>query len=74
VKPVSAGQCLRHAQFGLGIAVDSNQERTTIDFYEHGRKLFVTGMLAAELVADAPGKPPKPKAPRSPKPKAAGPR
>jgi hypothetical protein len=72
VRPVSAGQCLRHAQFGLGVAVDSNQERTTIDFYEHGRKLFVTGMLAAELVADAPAKPPKPKAPRSPKPKAAG--
>lgn len=70
MRPVSAGQCLRHAQFGLGIAVESNQERTTIDFYEHGRKVFVTGMLAAELVAEAPAKAPKAKAPRSPNPKA----
>lgn len=62
MKPVRAGQCLRHEMFGIGIAASSNEERTTIDFYEHGRKTFVTGMMAAELVAEAPPKPPKPKA------------
>lgn len=61
MKPVRAGQCLRHEMFGIGIAASSNEERTTIDFYEHGRKTFVTGMMAAELVAEAPPKPPKPK-------------
>ena len=68
VKAVRAGQCLRHDLFGIGIAVASNEDRTTIDFYDHGRKTFVTGILAAELVAEAPAKPPKPK---TPKPKAA---
>ncbi len=61
MKPVRQGQCLRHDLFGIGIAASSNEERTTIDFYEHGRKTFVTGILAAELVADAPPKPPKPR-------------
>ena len=66
MKPVRTGQCLRHDLFGIGIAVASNEERTTIDFYEHGRKTFVTSMLVAELMAEAPPKPLKPKAP-SPK-------
>ena len=68
MKPVRVGQCLRHDLFGIGITVASNEERTTIDFHEHGRKTFVTGMLVAELVAEAP---PKPKPPKPPKPSAA---
>lgn len=73
VKPVRAGQCLRHDLFGIGIAAASNEERTTIDFYDYGRKTFVTGMLVAALVAEAPPKPPKPKPPKPkpPTPKAA---
>ena len=67
MKAVRVGQCLRHDLFGIGIAVASNEARTTIDFYEHGRKTFVTSMLVAELVAEAPQKPPK-----APSPKASG--
>lgn len=51
------GQCVKHALFGIGVATGSNEERTTIDFYEHGRKLFVTHLLEAELVAEAPPRP-----------------
>jgi hypothetical protein len=61
------GQCLRHALYGIGIATTSNEERTTIDFYEHGRKIFVTRLLEAELVAEAPPRAGKPRAPRATK-------
>ena len=61
MKVMREGQCLRHALYGIGIATASNEERTTIDFYEHGRKTFVTHLLEAELVAEAPPKPAKPR-------------
>jgi hypothetical protein len=48
-KPLAAGQWLRHQQFGLGVTVRSDDQRTTIDFDDHGRKVFVTGMLVVEL-------------------------
>jgi hypothetical protein len=57
VKVLKQGQCVRHERFGFGIAAGSNEERTTIDFYEHGSKTFVTQMLEAELVAEAPPRP-----------------
>jgi hypothetical protein len=57
MKVLPAGQCVKHALFGIGVATGSNEERTTIDFYEHGRKIFVTHMLEAELVAEAPPRP-----------------
>jgi hypothetical protein len=56
------GQCLRHDVYGIGIAKTSSEERTTIDFYEHGTKTFVTEMLQAELLPEAPPRPGKPKA------------
>ena len=59
MKVLREGQCLRHAEFGIGVTVTSNEERTTIDFYEHGKKIFVTHMLQAELVAEAPPRPKK---------------
>lgn len=59
MKVMREGQCLRHTLYGIGIATNSNEERTTIDFYEHGRKTFVTHLLEAELVADAPPRPGK---------------
>jgi len=71
VKPVRDGQCLRHDLYGIGIATVSNEERTTIDFYDHGRKVFVTALLQAELVAEAPARAPKPKAPKNGKTKSA---
>ena len=65
-QPLSTGQCLQHARFGIGIATKSNESRTTIDFYEHGTKTFVTDMLEVELLKDAPPRPKaeKAKAPR----------
>jgi len=64
MKAMRERQCLKHAQYGIGIVTASNEERTTIDFYEHGRKIFVTHLLEADLVAEAP--------PRAAKPRAAG--
>jgi hypothetical protein len=61
MKVLREGQCLRHDLYGIGIATGSNEERTTIDFYEHGRRTFVTHMLQAELVPEAPPRPPRPR-------------
>jgi hypothetical protein len=61
MKVLREGQCVEHAQYGIGIATESNEERTTIEFYEHGRKKFVTSMLQAALVDEAPRRPPKPR-------------
>jgi hypothetical protein len=66
MKVVREGQCLKHALYGIGIATASTEERTTIDFYEHGRKTFVTELLEAELVSEAPARAPKPRAARKP--------
>ena len=63
-KPLGTGQCLQHARFGIGIATQSDESRTTIDFYEHGVKKFITSMLEVELISTAP---PRPGAPAKPK-------
>jgi hypothetical protein len=62
VKVLRIGQCVEHARYGVGIATESNDERTTIDFYEHGPKKFVTEMLEAQVLAEAPPRPRKPRA------------
>jgi len=62
VKVLRIGQCVEHARYGVGIATESNDDRTTIDFYEHGPKKFVTGMLEAQVLAEAPPRPRKPRA------------
>ena len=38
------GQSIRHEQYGMGIVTESNHERTTIDFDDHGVKKFVTSI------------------------------
>lgn len=53
-KPLREGQPLQHQRFGVGIATHSTDTRTTIDFYEHGVKTFVTSMLEVELLPSAP--------------------
>ena len=53
------GQAVKHGQYGLGIVTESNSERTTIDFDDHGMKKFVTSIWSAELIGEAPGKPVK---------------
>ncbi len=48
------GQTIRHTQYGVGIVTESNTDRTTIDFDDHGVKKFVTSMWSAELIGDPP--------------------
>ena len=48
------GQTIRHDQYGLGTVTESNVERTTIDFDNHGVKKFVTSIWSAELVGEPP--------------------
>lgn len=51
-------QCVKHGRYGIGFVAESNSERTTIDFDEHGTKKFVTSMMVVELLAgEAPAKP-----------------
>ena len=51
-------QYLKHAQYGLGVVVESNAERTTIEFDDHGTKKFVTSLMVVELLSgEAPNKP-----------------
>jgi len=54
LKVLPAGQCLRHDTYGVGITKSSDAAKTVIDFYEHGQKIFVTGLLSAELLDEAP--------------------
>lgn len=47
------GQTIRHEQYGIGVVTESNTERTTIDFDNHGVKKFVTSIWTAEVIGDA---------------------
>lgn len=51
---LSEGQTIRHGQYGLGTVTESNNERTTIDFDDHGMKKFVTSIWVAELIGEPP--------------------
>ncbi len=51
------GQCIKHELYGFGVVTESDAERTTIEFDEHGKKKFVTSLMTAEVVGDAPAKP-----------------
>ncbi len=62
MKVLRVGQCVEHARYGVGVATESNEERTTIDFYEHGPKKSGTRMLEAQILAEAPPRPRKPRA------------
>jgi hypothetical protein len=50
VQILQEGQTVRHEQYGIGTVTESNVERTTIDFDNHGVKKFVTSIWTAELV------------------------
>jgi hypothetical protein len=50
------GQYVRHLQYGCGVIVKRDSERTTIDFDEYGLKIFVTNLMTIE---PAEGVPPK---------------
>ena len=51
---LSEGQTIKHEQYGIGIVTESNTERTTIDFDDHGLKKFVTSIWSAELIGEPP--------------------
>ena len=50
------GKYIKHSQYGCGVIVKSDAERTTIDFDAHGLKIFVTSLMTIE---PAEGVPPK---------------
>ncbi len=51
---LSEGQTIRHTQYGLGTITESNNERTSVDFDDHGMKKFVTSIWNAELIGEPP--------------------
>ena len=53
------GQTIRHELYGVGTVMESNNDRTTIDFDNHGTKKFVTSIWTAELIGDVPADRPK---------------
>lgn len=53
---LETGQYIKHVQYGCGVIVKQDSERTTIDFDTHGMKLFVTSLMSVE---PAEGVPPK---------------
>lgn len=55
------GQTVKHEQYGLGVVTASDPERTSIEFEDYGPKLFVTSLMSAELIGEAPANPVKPK-------------
>ena len=57
MKALREGLYVKHEQYGLGVILESDSERTSIDFDDHGKKKFVTSMMMVETVADAPVKP-----------------
>lgn len=61
VQVMQEGQTIKHQVYGLGIVTSSDQERTAVDFDDHGAKLFVTSIMTAELIGEAPAVPPKTK-------------
>lgn len=61
MQALQEGQTIKHEIYGLGVVTSSDQDRTAVDFDDHGPKLFVTSMMTAELIGEAPATPPKTK-------------
>jgi hypothetical protein len=53
---LETGQYIKHFQYGCGVIVKRDLDRTTIDFDTHGVKIFVTSLMTIE---PAEGVPPK---------------
>ena len=52
MESMESGQQIKHELYGLGIVTESDNERTTVDFQEHGMKKFVTSLMQAELIGE----------------------
>jgi arginine/ornithine N-succinyltransferase beta subunit len=61
VQVLDAGQTVRHGQYGVGTVTESDSERTTVEFDDHGMKKFVTSIWSAEVVGEIAGRPSKAK-------------
>jgi hypothetical protein len=61
VQVLIEGQAIKHELYGMGVVMESNSERTTIDFEDYGSKKFVTSIWVAELIGEAPEHPVKPR-------------
>jgi hypothetical protein len=61
VQNLSAGQYIKHFQYGCGVITESNADRTTIDFDIHGIKKFVTSLVVVEPAEGVPPKRPRTK-------------
>lgn len=59
------GQHVRHQQYGLGTILFSDEERTAIDFVEHGTKKFVTSIVQLEVTDERPARKTRKKSGRS---------
>jgi hypothetical protein len=57
VKALQEGQYIKHFQYGFGVVIESDSERTSIDFDQHGLKKFVTTLMAVEPAGEAPPRP-----------------
>ncbi|HKN61408.1 MAG TPA: hypothetical protein VJW93_09530 [Candidatus Acidoferrales bacterium] len=55
---LAEGQTVRHEQYGIGTVTESNPERTTIEFDNHGMKKFVTSIWTAQVIGEAPAERP----------------
>lgn len=58
------GVQVKHQQYGLGTIVASNEDRTSIEFVEHGTKKFVTSMVVLEITEEQPQRKPRKKGTR----------
>lgn len=52
--PLLEGQKIKHELYGEGVVMESDEERTTIEFDNHGVKKFVTGLFTCEVTGEAP--------------------
>ncbi len=50
------GQKIKHELYGEGVVLESDEERTAIDFDDHGEKKFVTSLMTCEVIGEAPKK------------------
>ena len=58
MKFFKVGQYVRHNLFGVGTILSSNEERTSIDFHDHGTKLFVTSLVQLQPATPEESTPP----------------
>lgn len=61
MQALSAGQYIKHFQYGCGVIAESDSNRTTIDFDTHGIKKFVTALMVIEPAEGVPPKRPRAK-------------